>query len=250
MKDKALRHQRFYFPPEALKGVFIEFPPGECTHMIASLRLRKGDHVRATDGTGRIYDAVLDQARGRRVVGRVLKVCEVARPSPSIFLFQGISRSSSMEFALEKCVELGIDGFIPVLVGRSIRRLGARRLERLRRIAVEAMKQSLGAYLPRVHDSASLDEALEMLADFDLMLVASELERQCLLSEVARLKTAARIALWIGPEGGFADVEVDGLLERGAIPFSLGSSRLRSETAAIAAVAVLRSLCSPDSRRD
>jgi 16S rRNA (uracil1498-N3)-methyltransferase len=242
LKDKVLRHQRFYFPPEALKGDLIEFPPGECSHMISTLRLRTGDRVRATDGDGRLYEVVLDEAKRRRVAGRVLKIHQVARPSPSIALFQGITRSSSMEFALEKCGELGIDGFVPVLAGRSVRRLSARRLERLRRIAVEAMKQSLGAYLPRVHDPAGLEEAFGMLPGFDLVLVASELERQCTLCGVSGLKTAGRIALWIGPEGGFTDDELAGLLEHGARPFSLGSSRLKSETAAVAAVAVLRNL--------
>jgi 16S rRNA (uracil1498-N3)-methyltransferase len=248
LKGKALEHQRFYFPPEAQRGDLIEFPPGECAHMISSLRLRKGDRVSATDGAGKIYDAVLERATARVAVGRILRVREVARPSPSISLFQGVTRSASMEVALEKCVELGIDGFVPVLVERSIRRPGARRLERLRRIAVEAMKQSLGAYLAHVHELASLAAALEMLVDFDLVLVASERERQCTLSGVARLKTATRIAVWIGPEGGLADDETGRLLDQGAIPFSLGSRRLKSETAAIAAVAVLRSLCSPDSR--
>jgi 16S rRNA (uracil1498-N3)-methyltransferase len=245
LKARALTHQRFYFPPDALEAGSIRFQRGESSHMTSSLRLTTGDRVSATDGQGRVYEVAIDTAKGGNVVGTVLKTESVERPAPSIFIFQGLCRSSSMGTALEKCVELGIDGFVPVAVERSVRPLGERRLERLRRVAVEAMKQSLGAYLPEVHAPQTFEDALGVLSGFDLALVASELERQRTLIDVERLTEASRIAAWIGPEGGFTETETRSLCDRGAVTFSLGDHRLRSETAAIATVAAIRTLCSP-----
>lgn len=245
MKAKALKHQRFYFPPDALEAGSIRFQRGESSHMTSSLRLAKGDRVSATDGRGRVCEVVIDTTRGGNVIGRVLKTEQVVRPTPSIYLFQGLCRSSSMGMALEKCVELGIDGFVPVAVERSVRPLGERRLERLRRVAIEAMKQSLGAYLPEVYASEAFEDALEMLSDFDLVLVGSELERRRTLMQIERLGAAPRVAVWIGPEGGFTEAEIRSLCDYGSVTFSLGDRRLRAETAAIAAVAAIRTLCAP-----
>jgi 16S rRNA (uracil1498-N3)-methyltransferase len=210
--------------------------------MVSSLRLRRGDRVSATDGNGMVYEVVIDKARGARVVGRVLETRKVARPIPSITVFQGVGRASSMEIALEKCVELGIDGFVPVMVERSARRLGEGRLERLRRLAVEAMKQSLGAYLPSVHAPQAFEDALGMLHAFDFVLVGYEVEKRRTLKDMERLKEAARIAVWIGPEGGFTETEVHRLGNHSAVTFSLGDRRLKTETAAIATVAFLRAI--------
>lgn len=240
MTSKALRHQRFYCSPDAVKGDLVEFSHAESLHMVGSLRLVKGEMITATDGRGKVYQVVIEQGRRRRVMGRILDARSVAEPRPAITVFQGIIKPSNMEVALSKCAELGISAFVPVVSEFSVGGLGPGRLERLRRIAAEAMKQSLGAYLARVDEPTAFENALERSGRFDSLLVAWEGERRGRLASVAVLEDADDTALWIGPEGGFAEKEIEALLNLGAVTFSLGDRRLRAETAAIAAVAVIQ----------
>jgi 16S rRNA (uracil1498-N3)-methyltransferase len=239
LTSKALRHQRFYCSPDTINGDVIEFSLAESLHMVGSLRLGKGEMITATDGRGKVYRVVIEQARRRQVLGRILNARTVAEPHPAITVFQGIIRPSNMEVALSRCVELGISALVPVVSEFSFGGLGPRRLERLRRIAAEAMKQSLGAYLARVDKPAAFEDALASSAGFDALLVAWEGEREGRLASAAASGDADDIALWIGPEGGFAEKEIEALLSMGAVTFSLGDHRLRAETAAIAAVAII-----------
>jgi 16S rRNA (uracil1498-N3)-methyltransferase len=213
--------------------------------MVSSLRLKKGDLVRATDGCGRIYDIVIEEIGARKVGGRILEAYRVDAVPPSVTVFQGVVKSSRMEFIAEQCAELGVSGLVPVSTERSVRRLGETRLERMRRIAVEAMKQSLGVYLPTIDSVKAFDDALAMLSVFDLVIVASEGERRHRLKDAVGTSRPGKVALWVGPEGGFTPGELDGLVGCGAKPFGLGDLRLRSETAAIASVAILRELLRP-----
>lgn len=240
MASKTPRHQRFYCPPETTYGDSIDFSGQESLHMVASLRLKKGERITATDGEGKVYGVVIEEARRRRVRGRIIDVNEVPRSHPRLTLFQGLLKAAAMEVALAKCTELGVSAVVPVVCENSVGSLSGTRLGRLRRIAVEAMKQSLGAYLTVVGGPAGFENALAQSGGFDPVLVAWEEERTRGLASALETEHSGTIALWIGPEGGFAQDEIDALVERGAVTFSLGDRRLRAETAAIAAVAVIR----------
>ncbi len=241
MKDKVSRHQRFYFPPSSLEKDLVYFPRDESSHMVASLRLAVNDIVCATDGAGKVYEVEIHQARRGRVVGKILGVTETSPSRPLIWVFQGVIRPTKMDFLVEKCVELGIAGFVAVECERSVRKVAEARLGRWRRIAIEAMKQSLRSYLPEICKPQNFESAAGMPVDSDLTLVASETERGPTLTEAVKT-SPARVALWVGPEGGFTDCEVGALVGGGAIPFSLGPYRLRSETAALASLAILHGL--------
>ena len=242
MASKTPRHQRFYCPPKTIDGDSIDFSPQESLHMVASLRLRKGEGITATDGEGKVYEVVIEEARRRRVRGRIIDVSEIPCSHPGITLFQGITKAGAMEAALGKCAELGVSAVVPVECENSIGSLSRTRLRRLRRIAVEAMKQSLGAHLTVVCEPAGFEDALAESGGFDQVLVAWEEEQARGLVSALETERVEAVALWTGPEGGFAQAEIDALVESGAVTFSLGGRRLRSETAAIAAVAVIRTL--------
>jgi 16S rRNA (uracil1498-N3)-methyltransferase len=151
-----------------------------------------------------------------------------------------------MDLLVEKAVELGCAGLVPVECERCVRRVAGPRLARWRRIASEAMKQSRRAHLADVFEPLDFDEAAGMAGDFDLVLLASEAPAVRPLKEVARAGPAA-VALWVGPEGGFTDPEVEALMSAGAETFSLGAYRLRSETAALAALAAVGVLVATNS---
>lgn len=243
MREKVLQHHRFYLPTEAVaEDGMVVFPLAESIHMVSSLRIKKGDVVSATDGKGRICKVLVEQPGKRRVVGRIGGVRKVRRLRPAIHVFQGIVKPSGMDLIVEKCTELGVSAIVPVRTERSMRRLSKQRLERLRRIAIETMKQALGAYLPEICEPVSFEAAIAKHPDFEMVVVAWEKERKRTLVDSARRHTQGKVAVWVGPEGGLTKHELEALTSRGALTFTLGGLRLKTDTAAIASVAILRNL--------
>lgn len=238
MRSKPSLHQRFYLPSESVEGGRVRFGREESKHMLASLRLGRGDLIGATDGAGKTYSiAIEDTARGL-VSGRIQSVRAENEPRPGIWLFQGIIRPARMDTIVEQCVELGIACLVPVRSERSRESVSSARLDRWKRIAVEAMKQSLRSHLARINPPETVEGALALVSRNDLVLVASETEPGGLASLRAGVPKPAKVTLWVGPEGGFSDHETETLAGAGARFFSLGPHRLRSETAAAAAVAL------------
>jgi 16S rRNA (uracil1498-N3)-methyltransferase len=238
LKDKIHSHHRFYTPPESIIDDRVSFPGSESQHMLTSLRVRQGQTVTATDGMGKVYEIIIDQAESGVVAGRIIESSTIEAPGISVVIFHGIVRPSRMDFMVEKCTELGARGFFPVLTGRSRGGLSPKRRERLNRIAIEALKQSQGSYLPEVHDATSLQDALSLASQSDQVLVAWEGEREMTIDKALE-KATQKIALWIGPEGGFTDAELSALKRLGGVGFSLGPLRLKTETAAIASTALI-----------
>jgi 16S rRNA (uracil1498-N3)-methyltransferase len=236
---RATSHQLFYFPSGNLKVDLVEFAADETRHMLASLRLRKGDVISATDGAGTIFRVSIETVERGRATGRVLEASPGEPPRPVIRVFQGIVKPARMDFLVEKCVEMGIAGLVPVECARCVSTAGPERLERWRRIAVEAMKQSLQAWLPEIARPVKFEQALTQAAGLDTVLVATDAGERSRLGEILAPVRTARIGVWVGPEGGFTDQERAALDRAGATPFGVGQSRLRSETAALASVAVI-----------
>ena len=169
MKKKIHSHQRFYVPPESITDDRVSFPDSESRHMLASLRITQGQRVAATDGMGNVYEVIIERAGSGVVAGRITGSSSIEAPQTSVVVFHGIVRPSRMDFMVEKCTELGVSGFVPVLTERSRGGLSLKRRERLRRIAVEAMKQSAEAYklkipvLEYAKEHEELKEAVEKL---------------------------------------------------------------------------------------
>ncbi len=246
MKGKIAGHHRFYMPPEYPDSLgAVRFSKAESRHMISSLRIRERDIVTATDGRGTVYVLAVESTSGREVSARVRAVERVEPEGPPVDLFQAVVKPARMELIVEKATELGLWGFTPVVSSRSEGMTAGSRLERLRKAAVEAMKQSLGTHLPDVRDPVTFAEALEMMDDFDSVLVAWEGEGARPLRRALDGCREDRIALWVGPAGGFTESEMTLLGEHGGTTFTLGRHRLKSETAAIASLAVLRHLLTP-----
>jgi 16S rRNA (uracil1498-N3)-methyltransferase len=239
LTPKLEHHYRFYLQPDAFAGEYVRFAEAESGHMVSSLRVKAGVTVAATDGRGGLYRILVERVEAGRVEGRVLESVRIERASPVIHLFQGIVRPSRMDLIVEKCTELGAAAFVPVVTERSVRLGAGGRTQRLARIAAEAMKQSLGVYLPQISEPVVFEQALDMLVGIDLSLVASECSGERRLAQVIADCKARAIAIWVGPEGGFTSDESNKMASYGALRFSLGPKRLRSETAAIVSVALI-----------
>ncbi len=160
------------------------------------------------------------------------------------YLFQGLPKADKLELIIQKTVELGVAGIIPVEMSRSIVKLDDKkkkqRKERWQSIAESAAKQSKRNVIPEVFDVLSYKLAMRKAAEMDLFLVPYENECGMAATREAldRIKPGMSVGILVGPEGGFDDKEINLAREAGAVVISLGSRILRAETAAITAVAM------------
>ena len=208
-------------------------------HISRVLRLRAGDAVQLCDGKGSECDAVIESVAPDAVTFRTQPWRRAqTEPAAQVTLFQCLPKAGKMETIIQKCVELGAFGFVPVQSERCVVVLKPPyegRVERWQRVSEEAAKQSRRGTIPEVALPKSLKE-LDFSA-FDTVLIAYENERTVSLKAALRAHPCRRIAIVIGPEGGFSEEEIAILTEKGASPVSLGTRILRTETAGMAMLA-------------
>lgn len=234
-------HHRFFVPPEAIRDGGVRFSAAQAHQIARVLRLTPGDPVRVFDGTGREIRAALTAADPAGTAARVVE--EWRRPTAPpvrITLAQVVPRGPHMDLIVAKATELGA-GRIVLLEGAHSVRRGAGRLARWRRIAVEAAEQCGRTEVPELTSLAGLVPFLAAHPPGEPMLLLDAGDEAVPLAAVCReLAGAAALSLVVGSEGGFAPEEVARSLAAGARPAWLGPRLLRSETAALAALAVVQ----------
>jgi 16S rRNA (uracil1498-N3)-methyltransferase len=207
-------------------------------HLVRVLRARVGQEFDIATGVVVRRGRIATVADGR--VEFELSE-EVSAPAVAqITLLIAIFKFDRMEWAIEKCTELGVARIVPVVARRSDAHLAsaaAKRAERWRRIALQAAEQSRRAGPPEIAAPCKLQDVVSLNADA-LRIVLAESEQQSLLREVLGSQAGGEIVLAIGPEGGWAEDELELFLKAGWISASLGPTILRAETAAIAAAAI------------
>ncbi|MBE6957394.1 MAG: 16S rRNA (uracil(1498)-N(3))-methyltransferase [Ruminococcaceae bacterium] len=160
------------------------------------------------------------------------------------YLFQGLPKGDKLELIIQKAVELGVAGIVPVEMSRCVMKLDEKkkkaRRERWQAIAESAAKQSKRNVIPQVWDVLTYKQAMEKAAGMDLFLAPYENERGMTATREAldRIRPGMSVGILIGPEGGFDDKEIDLARSAGAAVISLGQRILRAETAAVTAVAM------------
>lgn len=222
-------------------------------HITNVLRASKGDALVLCDGAGTDYDAVIENI-SRDSIETVVTDAKpsIEEPPIGVTLFQGIPKADKMEYIIQKCVELGIRMIVPVITARTVVRFGSARdaaakTDRWNRIALEAAKQCGRGIIPKVSDPVRMDEALQLAGNHSLKLLPYEECREGSLREVLRKYHTAgetethdsRIAVFIGPEGGFDSSEAEKAMDSGFIPVTLGPRILRTETAGVAVTAMI-----------
>lgn len=161
-----------------------------------------------------------------------------------LYLFQGLPKSDKMELIIQKAVELGVYGIVPVEMNRSVVKLDEKKkkskISRWQAIAESAAKQSKRSIIPEVFDVMSYKAAMEKAKGLDLFLVPYENERGMLSTKEAlsEIKNGMSVGILIGPEGGFEESEIALAAQFGGETVSLGKRILRTETAAITSVAM------------
>jgi 16S rRNA (uracil1498-N3)-methyltransferase len=212
-------------------------------HLTRVLRARVGDHfdlaTRAAVRSGRIAsiaDGRVEFELGEEIPGAGLS---------EIILVLSIFKFDRMEWAIEKCTELGVSRIVPVIAQRTDSHLAAaspKRVERWRRIVRDASEQSRRVVPPEVAEPIKVAEALNVPGAQRILL--SEVEARTLLRDVVKTDADDVVVLAVGPEGGWTDGELRSFQQAGWISASLGNTILRAETAAIAAIAIVASALS------
>ena len=239
---------RFFVPPETLTAAEIELDGPLSRRLRSVLRMRRGDIVVLLDGRGYEYEAVLEDVDGASVRARVRERRPgLPEPPVDVVLYQSVIKGDRFDWVLEKGTELGVTRFVPLIVERSVVRPQSgvsARGERWQRIVTEAAEQCGRSRLPVVAPVTEFDEALAFAAGLCLLPWEEERSlglRTVLRQEMPSLQAGERpiVSLFVGPEGGFTEKEVESARSRGVRVVSLGRRILRSETAGIASVAAV-----------
>jgi 16S rRNA (uracil1498-N3)-methyltransferase len=235
----------FHVPKDQITGTSVRISGRELHHLVNVLRLREGDEITVLDGSGGVYEVLLTSCNRDAATGEIRDRWQARPPSVEIAVFVGLPKADKMDMIVQKATELGVSGIVPVVCRHSVLQLSAERTQqrvaRWRQIAVEASKQSHRPFFPFVSDILSFEEAMENYqADLRLIFVARATRSIRGLKDVLKQNADARkVNIFIGPEGGLAEDEIHLALSAGAVPVSLGANVLRTETAAIAALAVV-----------
>lgn len=227
-------NQLFY--TQKIENGFAFFEDEEGRHLTSVLRKKSGDPLQLTDGKGFFYEAELADAGKRQVLARIVSKTAAPPPRPAR-LHIGIAPTKQMErfeWFLEKATEIGVDEITPLLCQRSER--DTVRLDRLEKILVSAMKQSLRAWLPTLNAPARFQDFAKTPSEAQKRLAWCTDEPLPHLQNTLSPRQDAVIA--IGPEGDFSPEEVRLALANGFQGVSLGQARLRTETAGLLAVGV------------
>ena len=232
---------QFFIEPSGVQDGHIVITGGDVNHIKNVLRMRAGEKIAAVDEAGgRKYLCEIREFTEDSVHCKILSAEEGDTELPArIFLFQGLPKADKMELIIQKAVELGCFEIIPVVCRRCVVKLEEKkrksRVERWQTIAEAAAKQSGRRIIPRVREVMSFSEALSHAGDMDVKLIPYE--RAADMAETKRrlqdVRPGQRIAVFIGPEGGFEEAEIEEARKAGMVPITLGGRILRTETAAI-----------------
>jgi 16S rRNA (uracil1498-N3)-methyltransferase len=226
-----------FFLKEGFKeNSLITLSGKEAWHALGVRRLEIGDPIRLIDGKGNVTRAMVENLQGRHTASlRISEVNHVPPQKPNIMLATAIAKGDRQSTLLDMATQLGISAWQPLLCQRSVSKLGKNSAERWQRICLEACKQSGSLWLPQILPAAKPE---------DITREACAGGREVLLAhpdgEKINAVSSADKLLLVGPEGGFTDEEVQGIVAAGAKKVSLGQNILRIETAAISFLAKFR----------
>ena len=218
-----------FYSPHIASNTF-ELDEKESKHSVRVLRLGPGDRIILVDGKGGWYEAVIEEAHPKRCHLKILSHTHNYQPL-SYGLHMAVSLTKNMdrfEWFLEKSVEIGITHITPLICHRTERK--QLKMERLERILISAMKQSLKAYKPTLHAATNMADFLNRKTDGVKGIAHCHPAERLPVTGLGR---SEEYTLLVGPEGDFTDDEVKMALKAGYKPFHLGQSRLRTETAAV-----------------
>lgn len=240
--------QRFFVEPYQVEEEkhLIHITGTDVNHIKNVLRMKIGEEVWISDGGEKEYRCQIENMEAEEVLLHIIYAQEPDYELPNrIYLFQGLPKADKMELIIQKAVELGAFEVIPVETKRCVVKLDAKKAQkkvaRWQQIAESAAKQSKRMLIPQVHEVMSYKQALEFAAQMDVCLIPYELAKGMKETRevLSQIRPGQSIGIFIGPEGGFEENEVEMAMQSGAHAITLGRRILRTETAGLAILSVL-----------
>ena len=236
----------FFTDPSLIQEKSVRIEGADVNHIKNVLRMKPGEDVEVGDGQGMEYICSIDHFEEDAVILNILSVKqENAELSSKIFLFQGLPKSDKMELIIQKAVELGAYQVIPTSTKRAVVKLdekkASKKVERWNTIALSAAKQCGRSLIPQVTPVMTFDKALAYAGEMDVLLIPYELAKGMEQTKrlIASLEPEKSIGIFIGPEGGFEEAEIERAMQAGAQPVTLGKRILRTETAGLTMLSIL-----------
>lgn len=234
---------RFFVTSENISATQVNFPAETARQMNLVLRLKPGTTVIALDGAGNELSVLLEQVGSEIAVGEITsRNRSVTEPRTHLTLLLCLTQREKFEWILQKCTEIGVSTFTPVISSRSLVQSAREvegKYERWQRIIREAAEQSHRGIVPVLKPAVRFDAALRLPEiENDCRLIPWEEEHSLGIRQVMSGHLPCRVTLTIGPEGGFSESEIVAAKSNGFIPVTLGPRILRMETAAVTAAAL------------
>ena len=237
---------RFFVNPSQVGEDSIIIQGNDVNHIRNVLRMRPGDELSLSDGQGTDYFCRI-QSMERDVIRLSIENAwkSYVELPVRLYLFQGLPKGEKMELIIQKVVELGAYEIIPVRTNRAIVKLDAKKeakkIARWQQIAESGAKQSGRGMIPAVKPVMGLAEALAYAKSLDGILIPYEKAEGIKKTReiIAGLKGKKSVGIFIGPEGGFDEAEVEAAMAAGAVPVTLGRRILRTETAGLTMLSIL-----------
>lgn len=238
-------HDVVFVHSQAVGDKELSLEPGETHHLTRVLRKRVGETFGAIDGAGKAFICELSAVEKTIATANILEILpEQGEPVFRLTLAIAPPKKPRYELLLEKCTEVGVTRFVPIITERTSSKDDVIRPDRVQKILLAAIKQCGRSRLPVYSEAMAFDVFLSQITGFDVKYLAHEGAWQNSMSRAAPV-SGGRGVLCIGPEGGFTASEVDAARAVGFEIIGLGPRRLRSETAAIAGCSIM--LCSQSS---
>ncbi|MCI6465015.1 MAG: 16S rRNA (uracil(1498)-N(3))-methyltransferase [Faecalicatena sp.] len=236
----------FFTEPSQIRETEIFIEGADFNHMKNVLRMKPGEKVGISDGQGTDYTCEVERfEEGAAVLHILSSEKSYSELSSRIILFQGLPKGDKMELIIQKAVELGVWEVVPVSTRRAVVKLddkkAAKKVQRWNSIALGAAKQSGRSLVPEVKPVMSFAEALEYAGELDITLIPYEMAEGMEKTKemISSIRPGQSIGVFIGPEGGFDEEEVEKAQDMGAFPITLGKRILRTETAGLTVLSIL-----------
>lgn len=223
-----------FYQPELLHGADT-LSTEEAIHCVKVLRKKAGELITLTDGAGSFYTARLISASPSGCRFEVIEQTSLQKPKPDITIaVSPVKHADRFEWLIEKCTEAGAGTFIPILCERTQK--SNIRIDRLKKISISAMKQSLRPWLPEIREPMQFDEILNQFPHSARLICTAD--GIAPVQWIKETQNTMKVVFVIGPEGDFTDEELQRARHAGFLSVNLGPNRLRTETAAVAATAI------------
>lgn len=230
---------QFFVEPSQIQGNRIIITGKDVNHIKNVLRMRIGEEISVSNGIdGKDYRCGIEELLEEEIICSLRFIREDGIELASkVYLFQGLPKADKMELIIQKAVELGVYAVIPVSCKRAVVKLDEKKakskIARWQQIAEAAAKQSKRSIIPEVKAVMSMKEAVAFAAKCQVKIIPYELAEGMEKTKeiIDSLKPGEDVAIFIGPEGGFEESEVQLATESGILPITLGKRILRTETA-------------------